>query len=202
MRNGFLNYLMAAVTFIGVIFITSTLSACAAFSQPEDIEICESTVADYGGGTAVDPEPSEIQSKPSIFVYICGRVARPGVYEMEQGSRLYQLLDRCGGLTTGADAGDLNQARLLSDGEKVLVRAVGERPDTTDSGSDESDGLVNINTADSAALMTIPGIGAARAADIIAYRESSGGFSSVEDIKKVNGIKDGLYSRIKDHIKV
>ena len=69
-------------------------------------------------------------------------------------------------------------------------------------GADEDSGLVNINTADAATLQTITGIGASRAADIISYRESSGGFVTIEDIMKVPGIKQGLFSKIKDRIRV
>ena len=64
------------------------------------------------------------------------------------------------------------------------------------------DGLININTADSAALQTLTGIGASRAQAIIDYRNENGSFESIEDIKKVAGIKDGMFSKIKDQIKV
>ena len=116
-----------------------------------------------------------------------------------------------GGLLDTADPRALNQARMLSDGEQVTVLTVEEvqNGETVEQGSAGEDlsgasdrGKVNINTADEAGLMTIPGIGESRAQAIIAYREENGKFESIEDIMKIDGIKEKMFDKIKDSITV
>ena len=119
-----------------------------------------------------------------------------------------------GGLREAADPRAQNQARMLSDGEQVTVLTVeevqnGETVEQSSAGEDLSGvsgasdgGKVNINTADEAGLMTIPGIGESRAKAIIAYREENGKFESIEDIMKIDGIKEKMFDKIKDSITV
>jgi competence protein ComEA len=145
----------------------------------------------------------------SIYVYICGAVASPGVYELEKGSRLYEAVDMAGGMSDEADRTYLNMARELTDGEQVVVYTESEVENLKEQEAvlqsvaiDEKSGLVNINTADISELVTLSGIGESRARAIIDYREKNGAFGSIEEIKNVDGIKDGLFSKIKDKITV
>lgn len=97
----------------------------------------------------------------------------------------------------------VNLAEWVNDGQKLYFPAQGEEiPPEVSAEAGASTGLVNINTADAAALCTLPGVGESRAADIIAWREANDGFDSCEDIMKVPGIKDAMYQRIKDKIVV
>ena len=99
----------------------------------------------------------------------------------------------------------LNQAQLLSDGEQITVLTMEEALETDSSGQGtvaSDDGLVNINNAGVSELMTLPGIGQAKAEAIIAYREENGAFSRIEDICNVTGIKEKLYVRISSLISV
>ena len=169
-------------------------------------------------------ESGKIQS---IFVHVCGAVMNPDVYELSVGSRVYEAVQAAGGFTDDADENYVNQAQILSDGVKLviptvkqtsakeseniennLIGIVGESSGVggqsiTDTGSDtSSDGKVNINTASEAELCNIPGIGAVRAAAIVAYRQEKGSFSTIEDIMNVSGIKEGTYEKIKDSIKI
>lgn len=162
-----------------------------------------------------------------IFVQVAGAVASPGVYVLSEGARVYELIEMAGGLTLDADDTDLNQAAVLFDGLKIYVYHEGERTAEEKqeilSGTDGSglaggnivgagqisgivggtvDGLVNINTADEKLLCTLPGIGGTRAAAIITYRTQNGRFKSIEDIMLVPGIKDSVYSKVKDYIRV
>ena len=146
-----------------------------------------------------------------IQVYVCGAVASPGVYTLPEGSRVYEAVEMAGGFLDTADPRALNQARMLSDGEQVTVLTVEEvqNGETVEQGSAGEDlsgasdrGKVNINTADEAGLMTIPGIGESRAQAIIAYREENGKFESIEDIMKIDGIKEKMFDKIKDSITV
>lgn len=149
------------------------------------------------------------------FVYICGAVKTPGVYEVEQHARLYEAVEAAGGLTEDAAEESVNQAREIVDGEMIriltqeeAVRAdfeeTGERTETEVDGENvkDTDGRIDLNLATAAELMTLSGIGQTKADSIIRYREKNGGFSSVEEIKQVEGIKEGVYNRIKDDIKV
>ena len=92
----------------------------------------------------------------------------------------------------------VNLAAVLRDGEKLYIPALGE--ELADDA--ENRGLVNLNTADSAGLQTLPGIGESRAADILSYREKHGGFRAVEEIMQVPGIKESTYEKIRDQITV
>lgn len=141
------------------------------------------------------------------FVQVCGAVNAPGVYEMEPGSRVCHAIERAGGLRDDAWDRDLNQAQPLEDGQKIYVATV-EEAQAADAaaGSGEQTaqetGKINLNTADAAALMTLPGIGQSKADLIISYREEHGRFSAPEDIMKIQGIKEGVYQKIADRITV
>ncbi len=141
-----------------------------------------------------------------IYVYICGAVENPGVYQVEEGSRLFEVVELAGGLREDADEASLNLAQGVSDGEQINVLTYEEAQaqasqGVSAQGAEADDGLVNINTATLSELTQISGIGETRAQAIIDYREKNGAFSSIEDIKNVDGIKDGVFSKIKDYIK-
>ena len=118
------------------------------------------------------------------------------------------MISHAGGLLAEAGEQAVNQAREVVDGEMIRVPTkeeliAGEAEQSFgDEGTEAQDGLIDINRADAAELMTLPGIGASKADSIISYREENGGFSSIEDIMNVEGIKEGVFNRIKEHIKV
>ena len=156
---------------------------------------------------SVTPEPQE------IFVDVCGAVNQPGVYEMDPDSRVFQAIEAAGGMTEEASGISVNQAQPLSDGQQVYVPTVQEAeegsfvpavPETTGTGESmgTEDGIVNLNTADVETLKTLSGIGDSKAQAILAYREEHGGFSSIEEIMQVPGIKESTFSMIKDKIAV
>lgn len=157
----------------------------------------------------------EEQAEPAvIWVHVCGAVRRPGVYELRAGSRVYEAVRAAEGFTAEADQDYVNQAQELADGVKLVIPTVEEAAQMAAGGesffagpegggqAENGDGRININTASEAQLCGIPGIGATRAAAIAAYRESHGAFQKPEDIMKVNGIKEGMYEKIKDSISV
>ena len=144
-----------------------------------------------------------------IYVYICGAVANPGVYQIAEGSRLFELIDAAGGMLEEADVTSQNLARVVQDGEQIQILTKEEAEEMKQSGVSfsaggitQDKGLVNINTATVQELTTLTGIGESRALAIIAYREKNGLFQSIDGIKKVTGIKDGLFEKIKDQITV
>ena len=118
-------------------------------------------------------------------------------------------------MTADADENCLNMARQIADGEQVVILTQEEASALREAGayayppgdaaqgvSAQDPGLVNINTATVTELTTVSGIGASRAQAIVDYRERNGSFGSIDDIKKVDGIKDGLFSKIKDKITI
>lgn len=134
-----------------------------------------------------------------IYVQAAGAVVNPGVYEVAEGTRVYEVISAAGGTLDNADEQMLMLAGVVSDGDRIYVPYEGEiitQPDGA------ADGMVNINTADESMLITLPGIGAARAADIIAYRQTIGRFETIEQIMEVPGIKEAAFNKIKNKIKV
>ena len=142
-------------------------------------------------------------AETTIYVHICGAVQKPGVYEVPENYRLYELLEAAGGATDEGCADALNLADILQDGQRIVIPTASEA-ETMQTMTEyaASDGLVNINTASMQELMTLPGIGEAKAADIIQYREEYGEFQTINDIMKISGIKDALFQKIKDRITV
>lgn len=146
----------------------------------------------------------------NIFVYVCGAVREPGVYVLSEGSRVYEAIRMAGGMTPEANEAFVNQARVLVDGEQITVftkeETEGLDPDTWNFEGPAPDmkeqGKININTANAEELMSLSGIGEARAEAIIEYRETNGAFRETADIMKISGIGEALYNKIKDDIDV
>lgn len=154
-----------------------------------------------------------------FYVYICGQVKHPGVYSVEAGKRVNDVLNLAGGFTKEAQTTSLNLARQVVDGEQIYVmsQAEAQTSDTSiaDSMTAQSEDFkestafsqtntqkVNINTASREELMTLSGIGQSKADSIIAYRQANGPFENIEEIKQIEGIKDGIFFKIKDNITI
>ena len=146
----------------------------------------------------------------TVLVHICGEVQTPGVYELTADSRICDVLLLAGGFTADADTEAVNMAAGIEDGMQIVIPAETDRTQEmtgnsfyrtgeTAAGKTESQ-PVNINTADKETLMSLPGIGAGKAEAVIAYREAGGVFKDIKDIMLVDGIKEGVYAKIKDKI--
>jgi competence protein ComEA len=183
-----------------VLFILCLVYPLGGCGSKKDSELSFETTQDYSE-TDNETYVAGVNNQ-SIFVYVCGAVGQAGVYELDEGSRLYEAIELAGGMNDDADTTYLNMARVLTDGEQVVVYTVTEALSLKEEEAQAKLGLVNINTADITELTTISGIGESRAKAIIDYREKNGAFSSIEDIKNVDGIKDGLFSKIKDKITI
>ena len=129
-----------------------------------------------------------------IFIHVVGEVFEPGLYELSYGSRVRDVIDAAGGFTTLAVQSSVNLARLISDGEQVVILA--ESQMATDSGQ----GFISLNRASSSQLEILPGIGPALAGRILAYREEIGSFASVEQLLEVTGIGSKLFEDIRGSI--
>lgn len=142
------------------------------------------------------------QEEPCIYVYVCGAVKEPGVVKLVPGSRAFDALQAAGGFTEEAQEDYVNLAASVSDEERLFFPSKEEAQALFSEQQDMQSGIVNINTADAAALMTLPGIGESKAQDILAYRKVHGDFIRLEDLKNVSGIKESLYAKICDKIKI
>ena len=143
-------------------------------------------------------------SSAQLYVQVSGAVVCPGVYAFPEGSRVYEAIARAGGLTEDAYDVELNQAQLLTDGQKIYVPVVGEAVTVSQNGSAglSDEGRININTATVEELMTLTGIGETRAKSIVAYRDAHGPFAAPEDLQQVSGIGESTYRKIADAITI
>lgn len=157
-----------------------------------------------------------------LYVYICGAVMKPDVYKVNEGTRLVEVVQLAGGLTIDAAEEYVNLAAPVQDGQKVYIPTKEEVKDMKTEGSSSNLDLigddllsnsikdnqvntnpkVNINTASEEELMSLPGIGKAKAASIIAYRQEHGTFKNIEEIMNIRGIKNSVFSKISDKITV
>lgn len=203
--------------------------------QSETQEAEDAYAADAGDSSyelGLLTETPQADTPAVIYVHICGAVVNPGVYELDEGSRVFEGIAAAGGFSEDASMDYVNQAQPLKDGQRLIIptleeveaakesglykepwesgvntdisdsSAVADMGNQGDAASANSDGRININTAGESELSTIDGIGAGKAAAIVKYRQENGNFQSIEDIMKVSGIKEGTYEKIKDKITV
>lgn len=154
----------------------------------------------------ISPTPIiDIQVNSKVKIDIAGEVIKPGVYELNNGDRIIDILVMAGGLGVNADREwvekNLNQAEKLVDGQKIYIPKVGEeiKIDNKVLGIRESK-IIRLNTATIEDLDKLTGIGPAIAGRIIDYRTKNGGFKDINELKLVSGIGDKLFEKIKDEI--
>jgi len=138
----------------------------------------------------------------NIFVHVCGQVNVPGVYELPAGSRVYEAVLLAGGFTEKAAEDAMNQAQVLEDAQQLYVPSKEELEKAQTNVGTDSEGRVNLNHATREELMTLPGIGEAKAEAIIRYRNQQGDFRTIEEIMEIEGIKEGVFRKIEDQITV
>lgn len=209
MKEKLIKSLLIAV----VIGLSGILFCCEKGNQEQLIQ--EEASGENAEAILADEKEESCEAKPEttekttyICIYVCGAVVNPGVYSVPENSRKYEAIALAGGMTGEAAAQALNLAEILTDGEKLQVPTKEEVESGAFSGensgqsssSGENSGLVNINQADASLLMTLPGIGEGKANAIITYRQDHGNFKSVEELMEVEGIKQGVYNKLKDKI--
>lgn len=191
-------------------------------------EVVEDAIKEEVAVVEPKVEILEEEKEESITIDIKGEVKTPGVYELPLNSRVIDAINISGGLTNKADTSDINLSKILKD-ENVIVISnkysnqttkytqketsvvnnasiskdnVVSSSNSSDTNTNKTNDKVSINTATKEQLMNLNGIGESKANDIIAYRNQNGLFKSIEDIKKVSGIGDKLFDKIKDHITI
>ena len=150
------------------------------------------------------PAPLEIESSAmqTLMVDVAGAVINPGVYSLPLNARVFEAIKAAGGLKKGADTSDINQARLLKDGEQIYVY-----PTTTSAGgvsrpAVRKNGPIMINRATVKDFESLDGIGPVLANRIVSYRKINGPFAAVEDLLKVPGIGQSKFAQFKEKLRV
>lgn len=153
--------------------------------------------------------PQEPSVETTLVVHVAGAVLRPGLVWMPGGSRVGNAIEAAGGSLGSAALDALNLARVLSDGEQVYVPSLDEvaaggsaSPPGGPIGVPEAPSCVDLNSADVAALDTLPGVGPSTAAKIVADREANGPFTSVDDLQRVAGIGPKRIEEIRELVEV
>jgi competence protein ComEA len=201
-ENGFRGWLaglgrgeLIALTLVGLV-ITGGATLWYVRSLPRPIQ-----TIDVSG-----PVPGPSPSPAALYVHVAGWVKEPGVYEVSQGDRVIDAIERAGGPRRGADLDSLNLAALVVDGQQVLVpritaaggEAGGESPPPEAGGTQK----VNLNLATAEELESLPGIGEVLAQRIIEHREANGSFTAVEELLEVSGIGESRLGDIRDLVTV
>lgn len=151
---------------------------------------------------------SSSDTNENIIVYVCGAVNVPGVYTLTSKQRIADAVSAAGGFSDDAQTDAVNLAGIPCDGDKIRIPFQGEeinennsaKEQDSENNSEIKDDRININTADKSLLMSISGVGEAKADAIISYREKNGNFKTVEEIMNIEGIKEGVFNKIKDKI--
>ena len=196
------------------------------FSQKEVLEMfneegdsgMESTKKISGKSETVNEEKNQDEKaeRKNIVVEIKGEVVKPNVYTLAENSRVNDIIEKAGGLTSEANINNINRASLLSDGECIVIRNINDKDvdmqeenlnskvnTLSQGGSSVSSGdSININTASKDELKTLSGIGDTKAEAIIEYRDSNGGFKSIDELKNVSGIGEGTLNKIREKINI
>jgi len=173
----------------------------------------DDVVLKEGMKTETEKKSAPAVNEPeNIMVDVKGQVVRPGVYQSNTGERVIDIIGRAGGLTKQADQTQVNFAQHVEDEMVIYIPGKGEDESTIPQptvssgtvsvGTEQKQGKININKADGQELQNLPGIGPAKAAAIIEYRNASGPFKTIEDLKNISGIGDKTFEKLKDLIVV
>ncbi|WP_251861835.1 helix-hairpin-helix domain-containing protein [Clostridium sp. Marseille-Q2269] len=170
-------------------------------SKPEKASVNEEEIFVQDVKT---PSKEESKSNKEITVYVNGEVKKPGVYKLDESSRVEDLIKISGGYTNNADTYKLNLAKKLKDEDYIYIEKKGEnnikgnKTEAQNNSEASSDGKIDLNHASKEELKTIPGIGDVTAQKILDYREKEGTFKSFEDLKSIGRIGDKTIEKIKE----
>lgn len=176
------------IIILAIILISSLIIKCTAKPNTK-------VIADDNKNKDVKTEKLE----DNIIIDISGEIKNPGIYKMKGKVRLYEIIDKAGGLKEEANINFINQARYVKDGEKIIIPSSRNSQGMDKESISNENNLVNINTASKEELLKLPGIGEVTAEKIINYRDNNN-FTKIEDLKNVNGIGIATYNKLKDLI--
>ena len=173
------------VLMLGGLVTAIVVSLLGATGQARPLSTPSTAAVDEAGGA-------------TLYVHVLGAVTTPGVYQFRDGDRVVDAIAAAGGFSPTADQQTVNLARFLSDGEQILVPVVGAAPPASGPTPGDPAAKVNINTASSGELETLPRVGPAMAERIISWRETNGSFAAVDDLLNVPGLGDKTFESLRD----
>ncbi len=198
--NGARLPVLVGVTALAVVVLLLAGKALVEAASSDGFSVVRSEPAEQEGAQGEEA----VEEPATVVVHVGGAVAEPGVRELAEGARVQDAVEAAGGFADGAARDALNLARVLADGEQVVVPTEEElaapAPVAGADASASGGGRVNINTATAEELDALPGIGPATAEKIVADREANGPFAAAEDLKRVSGIGDKKYAELADAI--
>lgn len=212
LRLGAVIVIIAALlSWLLVSFLSSATSSGEALPEPPRLEDSSSErpvehpeAAQQSPGSEADVDPAE-----PVVVHVAGAVREPQVVEIEAGARTAEAIEAAGGLTEDAAAQGLNLAAEITDGSYIWVPTVEEFDEGApgppaaaepEAGQGAQDAPININTSGAEQLEELSGVGPALAERIISYRETNGGFSSLDELAAVSGIGPSIIENIADDV--
>ncbi|MGP3971268.1 helix-hairpin-helix domain-containing protein [Streptomyces sp. 6N223] len=196
---------------LGVVLLAAVVFAVHHFwtGRPQGVVAAEPVPTAAGPSAAALPaaetaETEEAAAENTVVVDVGGEVRDPGVYTLPAGSRVADAIEAAGGSRPGTDTDSLNRARPLADGEQILVGVTpaptAPVPEAGPAATATAIAALSLNTATAEQFDTLPGIGPVLAANIVAYREESGGFTTVDQLLDVSGIGESRLSELRDHV--
>jgi len=207
MKENIKIILLALVVLIIIIY--NFITKLGLFDKSEELSVENSNILVSESSNSNAQNEKTLEETPKIKIYITGEVVSPGVYELEENSRVEDAIHAAGGLTDKAILTNVNLAYVLEDASKIYI------PNSNDNEISEviTNGMsnttsmsknqkININKANAQDLENVPGIGPSTAEKIITYRNENGKFSSIDDLKNVTGIGEKKFESIKDYISV
>ncbi|AIS61192.1 ComEA family DNA-binding protein [Listeria ivanovii] len=191
------NYILiiVAVIFAGLVYL------CMPDKETEEVTTNAATIAE------VKADTEQVNESKYVYIDIKGAVRSPGVYKLPLDARVQDVVKTAGGLTEEAESSKLNLAEKLKDEMSIYVYKKGEQGSETSTSRSEQAGekteeKININTASTSNLQTVPGIGESKATAIIEYREKEGLFQTIEDLQNVTGIGEKTIEKLKEYLDV
>lgn len=199
--------LAAAALGAGGVAVAAAVAVVALRGAPAPPEVGLPLASAAGGGTAAPAGAAgpAAQPDPPAYVHAAGAVAQPGVYRVQPGGRVADVVDAAGGPGPDADLDQVNLAARVADGERVYVPRRGEAPTPGAPGGGAGgagSGPVDLNTATVDQLVSLPGIGPATARAIVDHRAEQGRFTSVDQLLDVRGIGEAKLAALRPLVKV
>ncbi len=186
-----LRALVTVAVAAGVLLTWWLLSARPRTSEPEAVQVSSTAKHEHA------------DAQRMLIIDVEGKVKRPGIITLPRGSRVHEAIAKAGGLVDGADTSTTNLARVLVDGEQIIVGAPAASPATGGSGAGSATingGRLSLSSATAEQLDELPGIGPVTAEAIIAHRTAHGGFQRVEDLLDVQGIGEKTLADLRDRV--
>ncbi|MFG1702401.1 helix-hairpin-helix domain-containing protein [Nonomuraea sp. M3C6] len=150
----------------------------------------------------ISPSSPSPSATTKVTVHVAGKIRKPGVYLLPSGARVTDAVTAAGGVSRGASTGSLNLARRLIDGEQIVVGATMGAAAPGVPVTDPATAVLDLNSATTDQLEQLPGVGEVLAARIAEFRDSHGGFTTVDQLREVSGIGPRKYDEIKTKVRV